>query len=131
MASLSSTQPYIVELSPKEFSDLPEPKHLLDVRSRLEYNLFHAPTAMQLNLLLIFMFRLPILGNWLMPRWLWELPRDESLGVICLTSHRSPLAAQQLARLGFTQIFNISGGMMAWKASNLSLQSGAEKQSIA
>ena len=47
--------------------------------------------------------------------WFQELPKDEPIALICLTAHRSPMAAEQLVKAGFTQVYNITGGMMEWR----------------
>jgi len=124
MASISSTQPNIIDLSPEECVQFPKPLRLLDVRSRFEYNLFHAPNAINLSLPRILMSQIPLLRNWVLPKWFWELSNDEPIAIICLTAHRSPIAAQTLVREGFTQVFNITGGMMAWQKAGLPIQKG-------
>ncbi|ESA38182.1 rhodanese-related sulfurtransferase [Leptolyngbya sp. Heron Island J] len=115
MVSASPPKPTIIDLSPEDFVQSAEVSQLIDVRSRLEYNLFHAPDAINLSLPRILMAQVPLLRHLVLPQWFWELPRDAPLAVICLTAHRSPMAAQILAKLGFSQVFNITGGMMAWQ----------------
>jgi rhodanese-related sulfurtransferase len=122
MASVSSSQPQVVDLSPNEFVQLSQPPRLIDVRSRFEFNLFHAPHALNLSLPRILMAQAPLLRQWVLPPWFRELPPDEPIALICLTAHRSPIAAQHLIKLGFTQIFNITGGMMAWQQAGLPTQ---------
>jgi rhodanese-related sulfurtransferase len=125
MVSVSSNQPEVVDLSPNEFVQFSQPPRLIDVRSRFEFNLFHAPHAMNLSLPRILMAQVPLLRQWVLPQWFWELPKDEPIAVICLTAHRSPIAAQQLIKLGCTKMFNISGGMMAWQKAGLPTQKGS------
>ena len=115
----SSLRPTVTELTPAEFAHLPHPPQLIDVRSGLEYSLFHAPDAINLSLPRILMRRLPILRNWVLPIWFRTLPKTDAIALICLTAHRSPIAAEQLVRSGFTKVFNISGGMMAWRKAGL------------
>ena len=45
--------------------------------------------------------------------------RDDELLVICLSGHRSPRQAKALARMGFTNVTNVHGGLMAWKKAGL------------
>ena len=45
--------------------------------------------------------------------------RDEELLVICLSGHRSPRQAKALAGMGFTNVTNVHGGLMAWKKAGL------------
>ena len=115
MVSASPPKPTIIDVSPEDFVQSTEVSQFIDVRNRFEYNLFHAPDAINLSLPRILMAQVPLLGNLALPQWFWELPRDEPIAVICLTAHRSPMAAQSLVKLGFSQVFNITGGMMAWQ----------------
>ncbi|NEZ61438.1 rhodanese-like domain-containing protein [Leptolyngbyaceae cyanobacterium CCMR0082] len=119
MVSASPPKPAISDVPPEDFVKSPKVSKFIDVRSRLEYNLFHAPDAINLSLPRILMSQVPLLRYLVLPRWFWQLPRDEPLAVICLTAHRSPMAAQMLVKLGFSQVFNITGGMMAWQKAGL------------
>ncbi|MFE4106892.1 rhodanese-like domain-containing protein [Almyronema epifaneia] len=120
---MPSTSPlHIRDLSPQEFAQLTESWHLIDVRSRFEYALGHAPTAINLSLPRLLMGQVPFLRPWVLPQWFRALPPDQPIAVICLTAHRSPIAAKTLAALGFRQIVNITGGMMAWQQSGLPSQ---------
>ena len=47
------------------------------------------------------------------------LGRDDELLVICLSGHRSPRQADKLAGMGFTNVTNVHGGLMAWKKAGL------------
>ncbi|MGD1852652.1 MAG: rhodanese-like domain-containing protein [Leptolyngbyaceae cyanobacterium] len=119
MVSASSPKSTIIDMSPEDFVQSTKVLQFIDVRSRFEYNLFHAPDAINLSLPRILMAQMPLLRNLVIPQWFWELPRDEPIAVICLTAHRSPMAAQALVKLGFSQVFNITGGMMAWQKAGL------------
>jgi rhodanese-related sulfurtransferase len=122
MVSASPSKPGVIDLSPQAFIGRNTPLQLIDVRSRFEYDRFHAPTAINLSLPRILIGQVPVLRNWALPQWFRELPKDQPIAVICLTAHRSPMAAQQLLKLGFTHIFNITGGMMAWQKAGLPIQ---------
>ncbi len=115
MTSILDSQPQIINLSPKEFSKLPKPPRLIDVRSSFEYSLFHAPNSLNISLPRILIGNTSWLRRWFLPQWFRELPKDEPIALICLTSHRSPIAAKQLVKAGLTRIYNITGGMMAWR----------------
>jgi rhodanese-related sulfurtransferase len=117
------TSSSLTQLSPNEFMQLPHPPRLIDVRSQVEYRMFHAPTAINLSLPRIMLGRLPGL-RWLLPDWFRSLPKDEAIAVVCLTSHRSPIVAEQLVKDGFHHVINISGGMMDWKKAGLPMRSG-------
>ena len=48
--------------------------------------------------------------------------RDDELLVICLSGHRSPRQAKRLASMGFANVSNVHGGLMAWKKAGLPLK---------
>ncbi len=45
-----------------------------------------------------------------------ELPRDRDIVVHCRSGMRSARACEVLAGLGFTRLFNLDGGILAWSA---------------
>jgi rhodanese-related sulfurtransferase len=47
------------------------------------------------------------------------LGRDDDILVICLSGHRSPRQAKKLAGMGYTNVSNVHGGLMAWKKAGL------------
>ncbi len=122
--TLSLTE--VTSMTPQQYLRLTQGQRplLIDVRTPLEYRSGHAPGARNLSLDRILLGMIPFLRRWLWPTWLQELPKDQPLAVICLTSHRSPLAATELVKAGFTQVFNISGGMQAWQHSGLPIHKG-------
>lgn len=130
MTSTSSLQAQVIELTPEDYIRLPNPPRLIDVRSAFEYDRFRAPNALNLSLPRLLMGRLPMLQNRVLPHWFRSLPKSEPIAVICLTAHRSPIAAQQLTQDGFTQVFNITGGMMAWRQEGFPICKGRNAQSI-
>ncbi|MDD1745365.1 MAG: rhodanese-like domain-containing protein [Candidatus Methanoperedens sp.] len=75
---------------------------ILDVRTQEEYNEGH------------------IMGSILIPvdeldSRLKELPRDKKILVYCRTGHRSLTASEKLENSGFTQLYNMNGGITEWK----------------
>ena len=52
-----------------------------------------------------------------------ELPQDKGAKILvyCLTGHSSAVAAQTLLDLGYTNVWNLDGGMNAWVASGRTL----------
>ncbi|MEB3283601.1 MAG: rhodanese-like domain-containing protein [Lyngbya sp.] len=114
MSTSSTHQQAVINLSPAEFLDQPSLPLLIDVRSQLEYKTGHAFNARNLSLPRIIM-GVGLGWGWMLPKWFRELPKDQPIAVICLTAHRSPIAANQLLKTGFTQVFNITGGMVEWK----------------
>lgn len=120
-ASVSSR---VTHLSPKKFTKLSHPPLLIDVRSSFEYSTGHAPSALNLSLPRLLLGTMPLFRRWLLPQWFRDLSKDRALAVICLTSHRSPIAANALLKAGFSQVFNISGGMMEWQRLGLETRAG-------
>ena len=47
--------------------------------------------------------------------------RDRQLAVTCASGQRSAIACSLLKRHGFKKLFNVVGGMDAWKKANLAL----------
>jgi rhodanese-related sulfurtransferase len=47
-----------------------------------------------------------------------ELPsdRDARIVVYCMTGRMSEIAARELVRLGYRNVLNLAGGMVAWRA---------------
>jgi rhodanese-related sulfurtransferase len=75
---------------------------ILDVRTQEEYNEGH------------------IMGSILIPvdefdSRLKELSRDKKILVYCRTGHRSLTASEKLGNSGFTQLYNMKGGITEWK----------------
>jgi rhodanese-related sulfurtransferase len=79
---------------------------LIDVRQPEEWHQGHAPSA-----------RLIPLGS--LPSRLAEIPREREVLLICRSGNRSGNAQRQLIQLGYEQVFNVSGGMIAWIGAGL------------
>ena len=79
---------------------------LVDVRSSGEFKMGHPKGALSVPPGLISKDRT-------------GLDRDDDLLVICLSGHRSPRQAKKLARMGFTSVSNVHGGLHAWKKAGL------------
>jgi len=52
---------------------------------------------------------------------LGEIPRDKPIVVTCSIGHRSGLAASILQRAGYQRVFNLLGGITAWRNAGLVL----------
>lgn len=113
MMQSSPSTPALLDLSPTDLAQTPDAPLVIDVRSGLEYRTGHVSGARNLSLPRI------LLGlgvsRWFLPQWFRELSLDQPIAVICLTAHRSPMAAKQLVKSGFTTVYNITGGMMEWR----------------
>ena len=75
---------------------------LLDVRTPLEYGWFHIADAIPASGLLV---GAEIRG---MPE------KNRPVVVICMTGHRSVLAAYKLKKRGFQEVHNLTWGMLGW-----------------
>jgi rhodanese-related sulfurtransferase len=126
MMTVTETMPNeaIASLTPRELSECDPAPLLVDVRSAVEFRSGHAPGARNLSLLRIVM-GVGFGWRWLLPDWFKGQKREEAIALICLTAHRSPIAAQQLQRAGFQQVINIAGGMMSWQKAGLPTVKGA------
>ena len=102
----------VEEIAPRELENrLRNDGHdlqLLDVRSTLEYSESHVANTRNV----------PITE---LPQRLAELSLDPSRPVIaiCLSGHRSVPAYRLLKRAGYSHVYSLSGGMLAWWAARL------------
>jgi adenylyltransferase/sulfurtransferase len=87
----------------KARSDSGEDFQLIDVREPHEYQICRIPQA-----------RLIPLGE--LPRRLHEIDRSRPIVVHCKTGGRSAKAADLLRRNGFTNVLNMTGGILAWSS---------------
>ena len=85
-----------------------EPISLIDVRTKWEYNWFHIRGAANRPALLYDDETLP------------AKRKDEPVVVICMTGHRSPLVAYRLKKQGFSNVYNLTWGMLSWKLFGMS-----------
>jgi rhodanese-related sulfurtransferase len=51
-----------------------------------------------------------------------ERYREQSIVVVCRSGQRSASACATLGKQGFTQAYNLSGGVIGWQKSNLPLE---------
>jgi rhodanese-related sulfurtransferase len=84
---------------------------LLDVRERHEFAAVRVPGAL-LYPTSSFLLRFS------------ELPRDRPIHVICHTGSRSAAVTSFLLRNGWTQVYNVAGGMDAWERAGLEVRRG-------
>lgn len=91
------------ELTPAEVVALQAKQQLLllDVRQPEELDLARVPGALHIPMNEI-------------PARLGELAADAPLAVLCHHGSRSLMVVRFLERNGFTQVFNVSGGIEAW-----------------
>jgi rhodanese-related sulfurtransferase len=82
---------------------------ILDVREVSEYEAGHIPDA-----------QLIPLGE--LPDRLNEVPRDETVVIVCRSGNRSAQAHQFLLDQGFTNVHNMKGGMNDWIAAGYEIE---------
>lgn len=103
--------PTVPSLSAAEVNEkLKFGKHpfILDVRQPDEYRQGHIAGA-----------KLIPLGE--LRRQMAELPKGREIVCVCASGNRSSSASKALAKEGFT-VFNMQGGMMAWRQAKLPIQ---------
>lgn len=81
---------------------------LLDVREPEEFDEAHAPGSVLIPLGQL-QERIAELGEF----------KRSPVVVICRSGRRSAQAAGMLAKLGFTSLYNVQGGMLAWEQASL------------
>jgi rhodanese-related sulfurtransferase len=80
---------------------------MIDVREPQEWQVQHLEGVIKISL-----------GAITAPETLAELApyKDKEIAVICRSGGRSGRAAEYLTSQGFTNVRNMTGGMLAWKA---------------
>ena len=102
----------VEEIAPRELKDRLQNDgqvlQLLDVRSSLEYAESHLENTQNVPITELGQ-RLASLG----------LDPARPVVAICLSGHRSVPAYRLLRRAGYSQVYSLSGGMLAWWAARL------------
>ncbi|MCB9667042.1 MAG: sulfurtransferase [Myxococcales bacterium] len=82
--------------------------HLIDVREESEYAAGHAKDAMHI-------------GRGVLERDIEQLIPDVDACIVlyCGGGYRSALAAENLKRMGYNEVYSLSGGIRAWRAAEL------------
>jgi phage shock protein E len=100
-------------ISPNEyqtkFADGDIEYYLLDVRTVDEFNSGHIEGADNIAVEVL-------------DQYLSRLPTDRPIVLYCRTDNRSGQAAQILANAGFTDVYDIDGGIVEWTAQGFPLQ---------
>lgn len=89
--------------------------YILDVRDDMEWNQKHIPGGHH-----------TFVGY--LEDNLPQVAKDQQIVVHCSVGHRSGLAASILRRHGYTNVYNMLGGLTAWEASGLPLDRGSEAE---
>lgn len=107
---MSSDPDKLEEVTPIEADELlRKGSYLLDVREDDEWQAGHAPVAHHIAL-----------GE--LEHRYQEIPQDRLIVCVCRGGGRSARAAEALAGVGYKTI-NLAGGMRAWAASELTMDS--------
>lgn len=93
----------VFDVDPDEVSKLLGHVHLIDVRQPGEFTgeLGHVPGS-----------QLMVLDT--VPERIETLPKDEPIVFICKSGGRSARATAFAQQLGFSQVYNMGGGMLLW-----------------
>ncbi len=86
----------------------PENLVLVDVRTPVEYGLFHIPGAKLVP---------EVLEGGELPPEVREPRPGSTVVMICMSGHRSPIAAKQLQTRIKAPVVNLTWGMLGWLAS--------------
>jgi rhodanese-related sulfurtransferase len=99
----------VINVSPKEAMKLIEQDNLIviDVRTPEEYQSGHIPGAININV-----------NDPSFQEKAKTIDSNKKILVYCRSGHRSTIASNQLKDLGFTKIYNLKGGIMAWEKEN-------------
>lgn len=100
-------------VSVDEVPDPSETAVLLDVREDDEWALGHAPGALHIPLADV-------------PARIEEIDPDAEIYVVCRQGGRSLGAVEYLTRIGY-EVFQVSGGMVAWQSHGLPLVSDSDE----
>jgi rhodanese-related sulfurtransferase len=57
-------------------------------------------------------------------QWVKELPKDKKIYFVCRSGNRSGQAQRIAQQAGYTNTYNMQGGMLAWKREGLPVVSG-------
>ncbi|MCC6534379.1 MAG: MBL fold metallo-hydrolase [Burkholderiales bacterium] len=114
-APLTYTFAGIWEVQPQWLEEHLRAVQIVDVRESAEFNgsLGHVPGAVLIPL-----------GE--LSARAAELAKDRPIVTVCRSGARSAQATVLLGKAGFTEVANLSGGMLRWRAQRLSVEGGAE-----
>ena len=101
---VSGLQTKIHEISVIQLHSLGNTITLIDVRSPKEFNAGHIPYAKNINF---------YDGNF--AENFKDFDKSKPIYLICHSGGRSERTSKELKKLGFEDVYNVEGGMMAWE----------------
>lgn len=106
------SQDGLTHLSPKEFQSLIELEdvQLIDVRKPEEFSEGHIPNAINIDYLSDDFISL-----------IDKLDTQKPVYIYCRSGKRSGKSVIQFKDIGFTEIYNLEGGILNWQSNSLSL----------
>ena len=95
--------PEVTDVTPDEVNENASQLYLVDVREDAEYvgELGHVAGTRHIRLATV-------------PDQITSLPKDKSIVFICRSGGRSAQASMFALQEGFTQVYNMQGGMLLW-----------------
>lgn len=76
--------------------------YLLDTREEGEYNVSHIPGSRYVGY------------NWFKMKTVRDIPKDALVITYCSVGYRSEKMGERLERAGFTNVYNLQGGIFSW-----------------
>ena len=107
LAGCSSSNEAIKKVGPVEFSEVVKQPGVitLDVRTPEEFNAGHIANAININLE----------GSDFTSE-VSKLDMNATIAVYCRSGNRSGVATEQMAELGFVDMYDMQGGILEWEA---------------
>ena len=107
LAGCSSSNEATKKVDPVEFSEvIAQPGVIiLDVRTPEEFNAGHIANAININV-----------ADSNFSSEVSKLDKNATIAVYCRSANRSAVATNEMAELGFTDIYDMQGGIIDWEA---------------
>ena len=107
LAGCSGSNEAIKKVDPVEFSEVVKQPGviILDVRTPEEFNAGHIANAININLE----------GSDFASE-VSKLDKNATVAVYCRSGNRSGVATEQMAELGFVDMYDMQGGILEWEA---------------
>jgi len=107
LAGCSTSNEATKKVDPVEFSEvIAEPGVIiLDVRTPEEFNAGHIENAININV-----------ADSNFSSEVSKLDKNATVAVYCRSANRSAVATKEMAELGFTDMYDMQGGILEWEA---------------